>query len=664
MRGRLVPSVSGMNFPSLRSPACLLWLALWSAAGWAQPPAATGAEPAITFETAPADEDDAAPAAAGAAPAPAEPSSTAEAGSTATAGPAEPGATPPPSVDPPQVPKPQRVTVDFKITGLSEPELTNAYNWLGYVSEDQREGLIPSRLRTLHGAAEQSIAKALQPYGYYRPTISKRLDGGPKDYFAHYQVERGPVVRWVGSELLLSGPGAEALSPRAQGFLPPTGRRLLHADYDLVKEKLLALAHAEGYLDATLSRSELVIDPELGSARAVLELATGPRWYFGEPQFEGDARIDADVIRRYLRFRPGEPYSQQQLLDSQFALNDLDYFQSVEVRGRRRRAEGDRIPVLVRLEHSKSRRDDYGLGYGTDTGARASAGTEFRRFNRRGHKLRVALQASEKQSGISGEYRVPTGSEPGEYWGLAGEASHERLNYGSERKYGLVGSLNRLAGDWDRRYYLKYQRSLFDFDEGEDNSVSVLAPGLSLSRQWLDDPAYARQGFSLWGDTHAAQKGLLSSASFVQGRARLKGVLPLGRKGRVLGRVELGATAARDFNKLPPDERFFAGGDQSVRGYGYQSIGASKDDNGGVIGGRYLNVYSLEAEHAVKGAIGAAVFLDAGGVGDTPYPELHYGLGVGLRYRAPFGSLQLDIAHPLDPDQPVLRLHLGVRIGL
>ncbi|TAJ51911.1 MAG: hypothetical protein EPN60_04650 [Nevskiaceae bacterium] len=575
-----------------------------------------------------------------------------------------PGEAPAVSVDPPRAAAVERVTVDFHITGLEEPELTNAYNWLGYVAEDQREGLVPNRLKTLHDEAEKSIAKSLQPYGYYQPRISKRLEGGPKDYFAYYSVERGPLVRWLHADIRLSGPGAEALQERAQVLGPPTGARLRHSEYEDSKDRLLALAHGEGYLDASFSQAELRIDPEQGSAQAVLVLDTGPRWQFGEAVIEGDSRIDEDVIRRYLRCVPGEPYSQQKLLDTQFALTDLDYFSKVEVGGLRSQASEGRIPVQVRVEHSKSRRDDFGLGYGTDTGARASVGTEFRRFNSRGHKLRVAVRASQKLSGASGEYRLPIGNEPGEYVGLSGDAGEESLSYGVERKYSLAASLNRLDGDWDRRYYLKFQRSLFDFAEGEDSAVSVLAPGLTLSRQWLDDPAYARYGFSFWADGHGGQKGLLSDASFLQGRMRLKGALPLGREGRLLARVEIGATAAAEFNKLPPDERFFAGGDQSVRGYSYQSIGASRDDNGGVIGGRYLNVFSLEAERAIKGALGLALFGDAGGVGDSPAPELHFGVGLGLRYRAPFGSVTVDLAHPLDPGEPVVRLHLGVRVGL
>lgn len=579
--------------------------------------------------------------------------------------PAAPVLAPPATgVEPPRATAVQRVTVDFRISGLQEPELTNAYNWLGYVAEDQREGLVPNRLKTLHADAEKSIAKALQPYGYYQPTIHKRLEGGPKNYFAFYEVEAGPRVRWVASSLALQGPGAESLTAAAQRLAPPPGRPLLHADYDEFKDRLVALVRADGYLDASFASAELRIDPAAGTAQALLRIDTGPRWYFGESQIEGEPRIDEAVIRRYLRFEPGQPFSQQLLLDSQFALSDLDYFETVEVRGRRRRAEADRIPVLVRLQHSRARRDEFGLGYGTDTGVRATAGTEFRRLNSRGHKLSAELRASEKQPGASGEYRIPVGREPGEYLSFSGDAAEENLSYGREQKFSLATSINRLDGDWDRRYYLKFQRSIFDFTEGEDSAVSVFGPGITLSRLWLDDPAYARRGFSLWLDTHGAQEGLISDASFLQARVRMKAALPFWRDGRLLGRVEVGATAATEFSQLPPDERFFAGGDQSVRGYSYQAIGASRDDNGGVIGGRYLNVFSLEAEQAVKGAFGIALFADAGGVGDSPSPELHFGVGAGLRYRAPFGSFSLDLAHPLDPGEPPVRLHIGVRVGL
>lgn len=557
------------------------------------------------------------------------------------------------------------VTIDFRIQGLEAPELTNAYNWLGFVAEDQRGRLGYARMKTLHDNAPQSIAKALQPYGYYAPKIEIELRGGPKDYFSVYRVDPGEPVRWATADISLEGEGAESQLEPIRKLAPRAGRRLRHAQYDSFKSQALNLLREAGYLDARASLSQLRVDTAQHLAVATLHFDTGRHWRFGEVQFAGTDKIDLAVLRRYLRFKPGDSFSPQALLDSQFALTDLDYFADVQLDPQRDAAEDDRIPVLVTVTDHSARRDDYGLGYGTDTGARVTAGTEFRRLNSSGHKLRMAIRASEKISGASGEYRIPLGVVPGEFLSFSGAAEQENLAYGTSRDFRLGAAVNGLLLGWKRVYYLRYHRSLFDFSEGDDNDVSLLTPGLSLSRQWLDDPAYARRGLSLFVDAHGAQENVLSDASFVQLRGIFKGAYGIGRRGRLLARVELGATAVRGFDNLPPDERFFAGGDQSVRGYAYQSIGAGRNDNGGVIGGRYLNVFSAEYEQGFrKSSWGAALFADAGGVGDTPNPRLEYGVGLGARYRAPFGSVQLDLAHPLKAGESPVRLHIGVRVGL
>ena len=560
-----------------------------------------------------------------------------------------------------------RVTVDFRITGIGEPELANAYNWLGFVAEDQRGRLDYTRLKTLHDGAEASIKKALQPYGFYEPTIESTLTGGPKDYFARYAVNVQQATLWAAADIVVTGDGAAdaALVSEITGTAPRVGRRIRHSDYDSLKTRALNTLREAGYLDARTTRAELRVDTAEHTAVAALTFDTGPHWRFGPVRFTGSDKIDEDVLRRYVQFETGDSFAPQKMLDTQFALNDLDYFSDVQIEPQRDQAAGDLIPLLITLTDNKARRDDYGLGYGTDTGARVTAATEFRRFNSRGHKLRLAVRASQKISGASAEYRIPYGDAPGEFLSFSGAAEKDNLAFGSSRDYRLGAALNRSGGPWKRIYYLRLHRSIFDFTEGEDNAVSLLTPGLSLSRQWLDDPAYARQGLSIFGDLHGAQEGLLSDATFVQARAVVKGALPFGRRGRVLGRIELGATSVNGFTDLPPDERFFAGGDQSVRGYGYQTIGAGRDDNGGTIGGRYLNVFSIELEQGFRqSAWGAAVFADAGGVGDVPNPRLEYGVGVGARYRAPFGSVTIDVAHPLKAGESPVRLHIGVRVGL
>jgi len=118
---------------------------------------------------------------------------------------------------------------------------------------------------------------------------------------------------------------------------------------------------------------------------------------------------------------------------------------------------------------------------------------------------------------------------------------------------------------------------------------------------------------------------------------------------------------------LPASQRFFAGGDQSVRGYSYQSLGR-RDAAGLLVGGKYLSTYSIEAEYRIKGNWGAAVFFDAGSADDDPSSKLYRGTGLGLRYRAPVGTVQIDLAYPLDDPlgghHHPLRPHIGIRVGL
>ena len=128
-------------------------------------------------------------------------------------------------------------------------------------------------------------------------------------------------------------------------------------------------------------------------------------------------------------------------------------------------------------------------------------------------------------------------------------------------------------------------------------------------------------------------------------------------------RAEFGATQINAFQELPASQRFFAGGDQSVRGYAYQSLGP-RDATGKVVGGKYLTAYSAETEVRIYGNWGAAVFADLGNTADNPAPHLFLGAGAGVRYRAPVGDVQVDLAHPFDGDESGLRLHIGIRVGL
>lgn len=563
--------------------------------------------------------------------------------------------------------------VTVRITGLGEDERRNVEAWLGYAEAEERGPLDEQRVRELHAGAALAVQKAMQPYGWYRARlVQSQLEGAGPVWRADYQISAGEPALWSAPDIVFDGEGANSPALAAAITQLPLNqdRRARHALYEETKIALVSAARDDGYPDARLTRSILAVDLVANTAQPQLTLETGARYSFGAIRFEGGEQLRESVLRRYLRFAEGEPYAPKPLLATQFALADNDWFDSVELLPQREQVQDRRIPVLIRLKPRARRHDDYGIGYGTDTGARISAATEFRRLNRRGDKLRAELRLSEKVSALVGEWRIPQGRVPGEYLSFTGEAKLDRYSAGVEtRSYKLGTALNRTLGSWRRRWYLDFSRSIVQSLAVDGGALTLagesnlLTPGLSLDRAALDDAIYARRGWTLFSDLHGAQQGILSDASFLQGRALLRGALPLGRHGRVLARLELGATVVADYSQLPPDQRFFAGGDQSVRGYGYRSLGATSG-NGVVIGGKHLNVFSLEVEQRLFGPWGIAGFWDAGGAGDDPGPKLHHGLGLGARYRTAFGTVQIDLAHPLDQGASPVRLHLGIRVGL
>jgi translocation and assembly module TamA len=182
----------------------------------------------------------------------------------------------------------------------------------------------------------------------------------------------------------------------------------------------------------------------------------------------------------------------------------------------------------------------------------------------------------------------------------------------------------------------------------------------SLWGRWKqgDDPNLPRRGQALAIELRAASRSAGSSVDFLQARVQGDWIRGIGADNRVLLRAELGATASPDFQDMPPSLRFYAGGDRSVRGFGYKEIGPDRD--GRVFGGRYLAVASVEFERMFTPEWGGAVFVDAGDAFDDRF-DLQVGIGAGLRWRSPIGPVRVDLAHGIGEAGEAVSLH--VRIG-
>jgi translocation and assembly module TamA len=560
---------------------------------------------------------------------------------------------------------PLTAAVKIEVRGLSGSLLDNVKTRLVLPPEAQDKDIDDAELRRLLRSGTSQIRSALRPFGYYEPKIAEPvLEGEGKNRRVIYSVDQGEPTQVGSITTRFEGEGAQ-LEPldRALQKLPlKVGERLKHEDYEAAKKRMSDAALAQGFLDARWLVSELRVVPEERRADIELRMETGPRYFFGPVTVVQDS-IRPKILDRYIPIREGRPFDPQGLLDLQFALTDLGYFQTVQIEPQRDKADAERrVPILVTTTPRPRQRYDFGVGYGTDTGARASIDTQWRRLNRWGHTLNTDFQLSENKNTLAGDYRVPLGTKSGENLSFTAATETEKLDSGDTAKYVIGASLNRAPGDWQRRLYLEYTHEESDFG-AEEATADLLTPGVSFTRTASNDPIFTRRGWYLFADLHGAQEGLLSNTGFLQSRMLLRAALPMGRRARLLGRAELGASLVQDFRELPASQRFFAGGDQSVRGYAYQSLGP-KDKEGNVVGGRYLSTFSLESEVRIIGNWGGALFVDAGGASDDPGPDLSTGVGIGVRYRVPIGSLQIDLAHPLDDPDTTVRLHLGVRVGI
>ncbi|WP_084711438.1 autotransporter assembly complex protein TamA [Nevskia ramosa] len=569
---------------------------------------------------------------------------------------------------------PVKAGVDVRVRNLGPDERNNAYAKLSILEYAKRIDADKGEYDTadverLFKQGEREILSALQPFGWYNAKVTAKLEGAKPDWVVEYQIDAGQETAISLIDFQIIGDGAED-PPLNQIKNRPRplklGERIKHEEYETLKTRIVQTAYSLGLLDAKLTRRELKIDVPNNSAEILLTLDSGRRYQFGEISIEqeGGLKLRDAFLRNYLTFEPGENYDPAKVLSTQFAFSDLDYFQTVDIEGLKEKADEDgRIPMVINTTERAPRSYRYGLGYGTDSGPRASVGADFRRINSLGHKLRTDLRVSPRISTAVAEYRVPFGHLPSDSVSFTTQALTQDFSDIKETLYRIGTSYNRRGKTWQRRVYLEYTFDEYSIKESPRQRSKLLVPGISLDHTEGDDPIFPRRGWYAFTDLHGGSDLLLSDTNFVQGMIKLRGVLDLARRLFLRVRVDQGATWVGSFNNLPPSQRFFAGGDGSVRGYSYQSLGP-RDANGRVIGGRYLTTASAELDWYFLQEYGVAAFVDAGDANDKPLVDPSVGAGLGFRYRAPFGAFALDLAHPFDPGSPPVRLHLGVQVGL
>lgn len=570
--------------------------------------------------------------------------------------------------------------VEVEISGLA-PELernVRAYLSIAGLEDDEAaadearrngeeggdEDVPESRVRRLHAAAREEIAAALQPFGYYEPSVESSLEASGDTWIARYQVNPGRRTLLTDVEIRVVGEGADAEPLRAarDAILLTPGAALSHQRYEAAKEALYDAAYSAGFIDAAWQRAEMRVNRRAREAEIHLVLDTGPRYYFGDVTIRQDILNDS-FVHRYVTIERGDPFDTDRLVSLQIALHDSGYFDEVAIDVERELAEDRHIPIVVYTSPRRTQEYTIGLGYGTDTGPRLSIGAELRRMNRRGHRFNSDMRLSSIEQAVAAEYRIPARNLATDFLALRASLGNHNIGDWDTRQLSVGASWHDAWRRMQRRIYLAAEREEFSTDLTPPDEADAVYAGMQLTHQQADDTLYPRRGRSWSADLRAGTESVLASTSFARLHTTGNFVRSLGERVRLLMRAEYGAITADDFDRLPPSQRFYAGGDRSVRGYGYQDLGPV-DVNGRSIGGRYLFVASAEFEFMIVGDYGAAIFADIGNAADEPWPDLSRGVGLGVRWRSPIGVVGVDVAHPLDDPDTDFRVHLSVGADL
>ena len=412
-------------------------------------------------------------------------------------------------------------------------------------------------------------------------------------------------------------------------------------------------------------RHELDVDPANHVADARIELETGGRYEFGELRIEQDA-VRPELLQGFIRFAPGQPFSQNQVRKTQFALEDSNYFSTVSV------SPGDRDPetltVPVTISGERIRRDRFGvsLGYGTDTSVRGRFTWDNRLVNDRGHRWRVETTLSSPMQELIGRYIIPIGDPTLEKLEFSGGYTNEELADLDSERFEIVGGLTQVMGNWQRVLFLKVNRERTGFPDGTSNTDLLLIPGVSYASLppnfltgWTREAAY-------YLELSGSPQTFGSDASYVRFYGRAERVWPITGPWRVRARGELGTSWVDEFSELPASQRFFAGGDRSVRGFALDELSplTEVETNGTVtqkrFGGEHKLVASLELERDLPRDFVAAAFFDTGNAFDEWGDPLEYSAGVGLRWRLPMLMIGIDVAQALSESGKNPRIHLNI----
>ncbi|HCG7280598.1 TPA: outer membrane protein assembly factor [Vibrio parahaemolyticus] len=531
--------------------------------------------------------------------------------------------------------------VSLKLKGIDGALEDNVKAYLSSIPEKDYSTSLRFQARL-----DQSITEALNALGYYHAKISYSISEGNDELIVN--IHKGLPVKIKVMDVVISGEAKEdeefanliAKSPLK------VGRILNQGEYDSLKSGIRNLALQRGYFNGDFKLNKLEVIPELNEANVRLHYDSGIRYHFGPVEITG-SQIWENRVESMRPFEIGEPYLVSDVGEYNQNLSNTDWFSSVFVEPDLSKLEdGRELPIKVSLAPAAKNQIETGIGYSTDTGVRGTLKWKKPWVSARGHSFNTALSLSKPEQTITAGYKIPLDDVLREYYQLQFGLKHLDNRDTESLESNLAVERHWLTdGGWHKTVYVRHLYE--NFSQGlQDDGVQFVLSGATFSRTRVRGGS-----MPMWGDKQSVtveygDPALLSETRVLRLLGRSSWIRGIGENHRGLFRLEGGANITEEFEKLSPSLRFFAGGDNNIRGYGYESI-SPVDESGALTGAKYILSSTLEYQYRVYGNWWAATFYDIGDAfNDTP--EWKSGAGVGIRWASPVGPVSFDFAWGLD----------------